>query len=285
VLDAWDAWRTPLPALGFGVAVVGLLGIADPRTALAFTAVRAVALLLAPTAPSTVAPFQPVTTSEMSFTRLVRLQHVARDTRAALTARYPRLPARADVRFQALPRMAEVGLQGPLALRVWYADSTLAWRPFGGLAGFDPNLRYAIAYDTHRRWRPVVLDPLAVSLLGRGIAAMAGQRLGAADSLLAAAQRAQTVRSDELDGAICANRARLAYARADYATADSLNHAFADRVGTVAEFFGLQAASELARGQADLAQRDVASCFALDPANAIGRQVAAALARARPGGK
>jgi hypothetical protein len=284
VLDDWNAWRTPMPGLGFGLAAVGLVGIASPRLALAFAGLRAVALLLAPVAPTTVAPFQPVTTSEMSFTRLVRLQRIAHDTRTTLIASYPRLPAHADVRFQTLPRMAEVGLQGPLALRVWYADSTLSWRSFGGMGGFNPMPRYVIAYDTHRRWKPVVLAPEAVELLGDGLAAMAANRFVPAESMLLAAQRAQPVRSDEFDGSVVANLARIACAEGDVARADSLNQSFLVTVGPVADYYGLQAAIHFMRGDLGQADRDLAACFGREPQNATGLEVQAALVKARAAG-
>jgi len=280
VLDDWNAWRTPMPGLGFGLLALGLVGVASPRLALAFAGLRAVALLLAPAAPTTVAPFQPVTTSEMSFTRLVRLQRIADDTRTTLAANYPRLPAHADVRFQTLPRMAEVGLQGQLAPRVWYADSTLTWRSFGGLGGFDPMPKYVLAYDTHRRWKPVVLAPEAVSLLGRGLAAMAASRLAEADSLLVAAQEAQAVESDEFSGSVVANRARIALAKNDIVHADSLNQVFLVDVGPVADYFGLQAAVHLMRGQRDQAERDLVACFGREPRNATGLAVQAAMGKA-----
>jgi hypothetical protein len=282
VLDDWNAWRTPLPGLGFGLAAVGFLGVAEPSLALAFVALRTVALLLAPPAPMTVAPFQPVTTSEMSFTRLVRLQRIAQDTRRVLVAAYPTLPPHADVRFQTLPRMAEVGLQGPLALRVWYADSTLTWRSFGGAAGLAGPAPYVVSYDTHRRWQPVVLTPAAIDRFARASLAMNAGNTVVADSLFVAAQEAQPVESDEFTGAIAANRARIAFNDRRVAQADSLNQAFLAAVGPVAEFYALQSAIELAFGHYDEARRDAASCDALEPGNATVRAVKAMLAKLPP---
>jgi len=217
------------------------------------------------------------------LTGLQAVQNVV-STRTTLAASYSRLPAHADVRFQTLPRMAEVGLQGPLALRVWYADSTLSWRRFGGMGGFDPMPKYVIAYDTHRRWKPVVLAPDAVSLLGRGLAAVAANQVVSGDSLLLAAQRAQPVQSDEFDGSVAANRARLAFQRNDLATADSLNQVFLVEVGPVADYFGLEAAIDLMRGQRAQAERDLAACLGREPQNATGLAVEATLNQMRGSG-
>jgi hypothetical protein len=275
----WNAWRDSVPGLGFAFAVGGLLAVASPALAVAFASIKLVALLFAaPAAPQPTA-FPAPTTTDMAFVRLARLQHIAEDTREALVARFPTLPESADVHYAALPRMAEVGMQGPRAVRTWYGDSTLTWGTFSSAHGFGGSRTIVVAYDTHRRWAATVIEPAALRTFGDGLDAMKQLRLDTADSLLAASRRAQPRRSDEFEGLILANQARIALSRQNYVLADSLLTGFAAMDGYNADYYGFLAGLLMGRGQLDKADAALRACFQLEPRNKVGAVVQAGLER------
>jgi hypothetical protein len=281
LLPDWNAWRDSVPGLGFGFAVLGFLAVASPRLTLAFVGLKLVALLSAAPATQHPTPFPAVTTTDMSFLRLTRLQRIADDTRRALVERFPTLPAGADLHYASLPRMAEVGLLGPRAVRTWYGDSTLTWGTFTSAHGFAGPKEVVVAYDTQRRWAATVIEPAALRTFGQGIDAMTSMRLDAADSLLPLSRTLQPRRSDEFESLILANQARIALSRQQYPRADSLINGFMVQVGRCADYYALEAGVFMGRGRLELADQALAACFKLEPRNRLGLVVQDGLARVR----
>jgi len=164
LLPDWNAWRASLPLLAIGVGLGGLLAGVDPRLAQVFVTLRLLALLAAPAAPATTQEI-PVTRSDLSFVRLARLQRIVGSTREELLAAHPVLPHGARIRYWTMPGLAEVGFQQQQATQVWYRDSTLTFRGFGGLAGLDDPPEVVLGYNAAESERPaVVMSPEALRL-------------------------------------------------------------------------------------------------------------------------
>jgi hypothetical protein len=150
-----------------------------------------VALLLAQPAPAVVTDRPPPGASSFSFARITRLQRIVESTRRTLLAEVPRLPRQGVVRYGELPRLAEVGFNGANALRAWYQDTTLTWRGFGGQGGVRERTDALLEYEPDRPWPAVLIEPEAFRLYRLAYDAGLAGELAAADSLLAAARRAQ----------------------------------------------------------------------------------------------
>ena len=280
LLPDWNAWRDSVPSLGFGVAAMMLLGLISPWLGGAFAAIRLVALLAAAPAPSMVTAYPPITTSDMSFVRLTRLQRIADATRIALEGDVARLPAHGEVRFISMPRMAEVAFQGPNAIRVWFRDSTLTYSPIGGLAGLQNTAGTVVAYDTgDTSWRAVVLAPKAVTLLGRGIATLNAQRWGEASELLLESRAAQPRYSGVFESMVSANLARAAYFQGQIPRADSLNRVAGRLGGADTNFWALQSAIAFTKGDMLEAEQDALKSLALDSRNELANHVRSAIKR------
>jgi hypothetical protein len=280
LLPDWNAWRDSVPGLGFGVATIMLLSLIAPWLGGAFAALRLVALLCAAPAAGMVSAYPPVTTSDMSFVRLTRLQRIADATRISLQRDAAGLPAHGQVRFISIPRMAEVAFQGPDAIRVWYRDSTLTYAPIGGLAGLTSTAGTVVAYDNgDTAWRVVVLAPRAVDLLGRGIATLNTKRWGEASELLLASRAAQSRYSGVFESMVSANLARAAYYEGQIARADSLNQVAGRLGGADTNFWALQSAIAFTNGNRMEAEQAALKSLALDPRNELANGVRSAMSR------
>jgi len=269
-----------VPRLGFAFLVTGTLALLSSELALAFTVVRLVALLLAASPDPLVNRDAPKTATDMSFIRIARLQRIVNDTRNALEARYPTLERGADIRYWWAPTMAEVGFLGPNAVRVWYADSTVTWRGYGGRPG-AAGVDAVIEYDLHKQWKVVAIEAEALRLMAEGQFALEGGRLDQVDSLIAAGLVAQKTEAPEYEGAGLLMRASGALTRHDVALADSLCERYGALVGPRSRYYGMKAACSMYAGRLDDAARTVQMCLALDPGDEVGVQVRNALTSAR----
>jgi hypothetical protein len=280
LLPDWNSWRGSVPGLGFAFFATGLLALASSEIALGFTAVRLVALLLAASPDPLVNRDAPKTATDMSFIRIARLQHIVGDTHRALVGRHPTLERGADIRYWWAPTMAEVGFLGPDAVRVWYADSTVTWRGYGGRPG-APGVDAVIEYDLHRQWKVVAIEPEALRLMAEGQFALEAGRFDQVDSLIGAGVVAQKTGAPEFEGAGLLIRASAALARHEVTLADSLCERYVALVGPRSRYYGMKAACFLYAGRLDDAAREVHMCLALDPKDEVGTQVMDALSKAR----
>ena len=276
LLPDWNSWRGSVPGLGFAFLVTGTLALLSSELALAFTAVRLVALLLAASPDPLVNRDAPKTATDMSFIRIARLQRIVNDTRRALETRHPTLERGADVRYWWAPTMAEVGFLGPNAVRVWYADSTVTWRGYGGrpgVAGVDA----VIEYDLHRQWKVVAIEPEALRLMADAQAALEAGRLDQVDSLVAAGVAAQKISAPEYEAAGLLMRASSALTKREVALSDSLCEQYVALVGPRSRYYGMKSAGYLLAGRLDDAAREVQLCLGLDATDEVGLRVLNAL--------
>ena len=214
LLPDWNGWHAALPGLGLGFAALGALGSGRTWLAVAIAAVRLVALLALP-GPRDVTGVPPATASLLSFERVTRLQRVVGSTHEALTSRFATLPTGAEVRYWSVPLLSEVGYSEARALRVWYGDSTLHWRKFGGEAGLEQRVDALIDYNLPSASPAVVIEPIAIARMRDASRAMRAGRLAEADSLLLAALEAQPRIALPFEGAVLRVRASIAAARGD----------------------------------------------------------------------
>jgi hypothetical protein len=278
LLPDWESWRTSLAALWLGAAVVCGLALVRGWLAWGWTAVRLAALLLAAPAPGLVAQVAPPATSGISLAHVVRWQRIADSTHRALLARYPTLPRGARIDYWTRLPMSEVALAVPKAFRVWYADSTIRWGWYwqGGVEQQRPGAM--VAYDTDSARPAVVIEPRAVELWDQAEAEMAARNLPRTDSLLAEAYRVQSVRpSGEFASWVLANRARLAYARRDFRTAESFNEESFREAGATPEYLVTGAMLALAKKDRALARDLLARALEIEPTNETGLRVLHAL--------
>ncbi|MBI5709403.1 MAG: hypothetical protein HZC42_03740 [Candidatus Eisenbacteria bacterium] len=270
VFPDWNAWRTSVASLGLAVALAGTLGLVRPWLAGVFTAVRLAALLAAPAAPAVVEMAVPLTTSDFSFVRIVRLQRTVESARRVMLARHPVLPRAAQLRFWQQPRLAEVGFQSLRAARVWYRDSALDWHAFGGKRGLHQRPDALVEFEIRRPWPAVVIEPAALlSYLAASDSMIAGN-LRAADSLMLAAWRVQPGDTLIFHGILALNRARLAWDLRDFARADSLNQWGQRYQGESSGYWAMSARFALLRGDRGAADVAVRRCLTIDPADEDG---------------
>jgi hypothetical protein len=280
----WNAWRGSVPALGLGVALTLVAGAAHPWLAPALLGVRLAALAFAPAAQTLITIRPPVTTSDMSFVRLARLQRIVDRTRVAVTTRFPTLRRGADVRYWAIPRMADVGFQRERAVRVWYGDSTITWRPFGGMSGTADPGDVLIEFEPGHEPLAVVIEPLALAPFRDSFEGFKSGRPAEAESLLVLAAAAQSAEALQFHGAILRNRARVRFNLRDFAGADSLNELSFEKSGPAAGYYSLVAHIALARRDRRRAAEAVRECLALEPNDPDGRALAEALGVGSAGG-
>jgi len=267
ILPDWNAWRTVLPTVGFGFAAIGLVGLASARLAGALFAIHLVALVLAPAAPAVVTARPPDTRSHASFVRLVRIQRTVGSTREALTTRYPTLPSGTVVRYWLIPALTEVGFEGPRAVRVWYADSTLDWQPFDVTRGLRQPPGALVEYNAFEASPATVIERQAVIAFGHALDALQAGDLAAADDLLGQAFASQPVVSEPLFASLAHQRARVALALGDPARADSLNRLDLRWAGESARTFAVEAYVAAARGDRAAADTALRRCLTLEPGN------------------
>ncbi|HYM80342.1 MAG TPA: hypothetical protein VEY91_02900 [Candidatus Limnocylindria bacterium] len=274
LLPDWNAWRASLPALGLGVALTGLMGLASPWLAGAWVVLRLVTLGLTTPAPVTVSGTPPATPSHISFVRLVRLQHAVDGTREALTQRFPSLPRGADVRFWGMPQLCEVGFQGARAVRVWYGDSTITWNKFGGMEGMERTIDALVEFETKGARVAMVVEPRALELLRQGMRSFMAQDLASADSLFDLAGRTQPAGSNQFFGTVAINRSAVAYNRGDFARADSLNRLGAELGNPSPAHHMMVARLAMQAGDRTKAVAAVRSALMLNPNDVEGRRLA-----------
>lgn len=279
LLPDWNAWRASLPLLALGVGLGGLLAGVDARLAYAFVALRFVAMLLAPTATPTTLEF-PITRSDLSFVRLARLQRIVTQTRHELLTTHPVLPSGARVRFWTMPGFAEVGFQQEQAAQVWYHDTTLTFRGFGGLAGLADPPDVVITYDgTATEGAAVTMT--APTLRYYGLAHIAAQRgdAVAVDSLGALTLAAQPRGIRALTGQVQFARASARTMLGDDRGADSLLAITLERMPDHAAAYALAADIALRRGAIRQARALAARSLELDGREELARQVLERIAK------
>ncbi len=264
----WTPRHSALPGLGLGVALVGAIACASPRLALGFTAVRLVALLIAPTAPPVVEATLPARTRPLSFLHVTRMQRTVDSARRTLTAAHPTLPAGAHVGWWALPRHTEIGFVGPAALRTWYGDSTLVWLFWDRFALEHPPLDAVLGFDLGVASPARLMEPAAAAALRRALVIGEAGDLPGADAALVAALAAQRPTIDAFTIEITRLRARLAFEMGVLARADSLNREDLARAGASASYFGLAARIAARTGRPQEARELAGRALALRPGDA-----------------
>ena len=273
LLPDWNAWRASLPLLMIAIGLGGLIASVDTRLAEAFVALRLVALLLAPTAPSSTQEV-PLTRSDLSFIRLARLQELVASTRHELLAAHPSLPAGAHIAYWTMPGLAEVGFQAEKAAQVWYHDPALRFTGFGGLAGFTELPDALIGLDGTEPDHPaVVITPRALQLFARGYTAARNNNAVAVDSLLALALLAQPREVRAFNGQMLFTRANARAALGDDHVADSLLTLVIQRLPDHPGAYSLAAVLAARRGATDEARRLATRALELDPNDAQASQM------------
>jgi hypothetical protein len=284
LLPDWNAWRVPLAGLWLGVALCGALGLVRPWLAVAFAAVRLAALLLAPAAPAVVTEVVPATTSTVSYARLTRLQRIAVSTRRALTAARPALPRGATVAYWSRLPIMEVALAPPKAFRVWYGDSTLAWRWYWDPDGATPADQVLI-YDPEVASPAAVLEPEALRRAKEAGRRLAAGDLPGADSLFADAYRAQEARpTGKFTAWISDQRARIAYDLGAFDIAGRMNEMSRRSGGATADYLAMLALLAVEERQWALAQVAARRALVLEPANPEALRALELLRERAPGG-
>jgi hypothetical protein len=268
VLPDWNGWRTIVPAAGLGVALMAWLGTISVPLAASVFALRLAALAFAPPAPAVVEARPPASVSQSSFPRLARMRRTVESTRAALTTRFPSLPHGSTVRYWLIPALTEIGFQGPRALRVWYADSTLSWEPFMGAPGLRQRTDALIEYNASEPLPATVIEPAAIALFAGALDAMAAADLPRADSLLAACFRAQPIVSEPFFASLAYNQARVAIARGQPVRAESLAQLDRKWAGESARYHAVRARIAAARGEREAAGKELERALTLDASNA-----------------
>jgi len=261
----WNSWRTTIASGGLAFALVGGLALASPTLAGTLVVLRLVALLVSSPAPRIVTSLPPATASSLSFERIVRLQRVVESTRRVLRARHPTLPRHATVRYWNLGQLAEVGFNGSSALRVWYGDSTLVWRPFRGYGPRDPAVEAAVEFELGSPWPALVVERRAFALFMQATARAYAQDCRGADSLFRLAGEAQPGDRLYFDGLIAINRADAAWNCQRYAEAESLTLKGGRLAGVSVNYYVLVAEIALVHHNTALAADAVRRCLALDP--------------------
>jgi hypothetical protein len=276
--DLWTPRHSCLPGLGLGLFLVGGLAVASPRLAVAFTAIRLVALLLAPTVPDVVEKQAPATVRPLSFLHLARMQRTADGARRALVAAHPTLPRGSTVGYWSLPLGSEIAFAGPLAVRTWYADSTIQWR-FWERYDLDsgPAYQAVLGFNVGVRSPAVLMRPEAIAPFARARRIGARGDLAGADAALGRALEEQQPPVDAFAVEIVRLRARLAFRLGETARADSLNAIDRLLAGETASYWGMGALIALAGGDAAGARERARRCLELRPDDAEGLEVRAAL--------
>ncbi len=282
LLPDWNAWRATLPLLAIAVGLGGLLAGVDARLAQLFVTLRLIALLVAPTAPTTTQEV-PLTRSDLSFVRLARLQQLVTSTRRELLTAHPQLPAGAHIAYWTMPGFAEVGFQGEKAAQVWYDDPALRFTGFGGLAGLEQLPDAVIGLDGTEPNRPaVVITPRALQLFAEGYAAARNNDAATMDSLLALALAAQPREVRAFNGQMLFTRASALLALEDDRGADSLLALAMVRLPDYAGAYSLAAVLAMRRGATDEARRFAARALELDLSEAQTQPVLRELSTTSP---
>jgi tetratricopeptide (TPR) repeat protein len=127
VYPIWSPQRAVYGGIGAGVALAAALGAAHPALLAALVAIRLALFALAPGPPARISNLPPETGAFVDFERLIRVQKMVAETRAALAARCPTLPPGSRVGLFNPPIMTSYAFGGSRALQTWYRDTTLRW--------------------------------------------------------------------------------------------------------------------------------------------------------------
>jgi tetratricopeptide (TPR) repeat protein len=182
--------------------------------------------------------------------------------------RFPSLPHGSTVRYWLIPALTEVGFQGPRALRVWYADSTLAWEPFMGASSMNARTDVLVEFDAQESRPATVIEPEAFALFAEALDAVAADELSSADSLLAACFRAQPIVSEPFFSSLAYTQARVALALGEPARAESLALLDLKWEGESARYHAVRARIAAARGERGAAGKELERALTLEPRNA-----------------
>ncbi|MEP7028701.1 MAG: hypothetical protein ABI960_08905 [Candidatus Eisenbacteria bacterium] len=262
----WTPRHTSLPALGLGLAVCGLLACAAPRLALAFTAVRLAALLLAPTAPLLVSERMSAQASPMSFLHLARMQRTVDSARRVLTAAHPTLPGGTQVHYWSLPRETQVAFAGSRAVEVWYADSTLRWTFWQReRMNVDVSRDPILGFNVRVPDPAVLMRPIAVRHYQDAVRSWASGDLWPAQQRFFEALHEQRPPVHNFTNETVRLMARIAYARGSFERADSLNHVDYEMSGETPTYFGMAALLAAAAGDSARAVQAAERCLRLRP--------------------
>lgn len=276
LLPDWNSWRTLVPSLGLGFALIGGLAMIDARLVAGLVAIRTAGLLLALPASTLVGTFPPATGSEFSFRRIVRLERVVESTRLALTARYPVLPRAAQLRHWLIPARTVIAFDSSWAVRLWYSDASASWSAFAGVdpEGSSPPPDALVQYNVPARSPAIVIEPEALRLWTLSLGAFDADQLDRADSLLVATQRAQKSAALPLYALIALTQARVAFERGQFARADSFNRLDFQYGGESAPVWAMEAQLALGRGDMGRAHYALSRSLDLDSHNAEAHYLA-----------
>lgn len=160
VYPIWSPQRVVYGGIGAGVALAATLGAAHPALPAALVAIRLALFVLAPAPPSRVTNLPPERGAFVDFERLTRVQRLAAETRAALTARYRTLPHGARVGFFSPPIMTTYAFGESRALQVWYRDTTLRWLRYDEMVRHpEQELAAVVTFQPDADPQVLLLDP------------------------------------------------------------------------------------------------------------------------------
>jgi hypothetical protein len=273
----WNAWRAFFPVVGLGIGLTLALARHGALWGAGPVALQLVALTCAEPAgsPTILSPF---TASEVSYRRLVRMQHVVDPTRRLVEREAGKLPPGAAIRFWDLPRGTLVGFEGELAPRVWLRDRTATFQGFDPPT--DPRLlpHLVIAYNAGVARPPVVITRGALETIAHALAIVETDP-ARSDSLNAAAILAQSPPAAPLT--IAATRARVVIALNEDRVADARR--LADQAaaieGPTPNTLAFDGAVAISEGRMAEAERLLRQALHLDPRNSIAAQGMANLKR------
>ena len=276
----WTPRHSSVPSLGLGLLLCGLLACAAPRLALAFTAVRLVALLLAPTAAPALSPRLESRIAPMSFLHVARLQRTADSARRALLAGHPGAPKGERVGYWSLPRETQIAFAGAKALRVWYRDPRLEWSFWERFTpGQDRSGEPILGFNVATGEPAVLMSPRAVRRYQDGIDAWTGGALAQAEQAFAEAIALQRPEIHNFTNETVRLMARLAYAQGRFGQADSLNRIDYRMSGPSPTYFGMEAMLAITAGDSARAAQAAERGIALRPGDEEATAVLKALGR------
>lgn len=209
VYPIWSPQRVVYGGIGAGVALAAVLGAAHPALLASLVVIRLVLFALAPGAPARISNLPPESGAFVDFERLIRVQRMAAETRAALTARYPTLPPAARVGFFNPPIMASYAFGESRALQTWYRDTTLRWVRYDEMYR-RPRMPLAavVTYQADGNPQVRLIDPVSFGhYLFAGLRVQQNDWQAALDELALADSTAGPGRTPQYQGVIAGRRA------------------------------------------------------------------------------
>lgn len=278
LLPDWNAWRAFVPAIALVFAVTLVTARAHLALGLALVAVRLAALAFAaPASHPTGDP--PPAVSDLSFTRLARMQQVVAASGAIVRAAPPGPGGR--VAFLGLPELTLNGFGRDLAAQVWTRDTAMRFVPYAEGAEAREGADLVLSYDT-RPGRPVaaVLSPEARRWWRLAGEATDRRAAGEAREYYLRALAAQRPESPSLTANALQNLALQELQRGGFEAADSLNRAAYAARGATPEWLAIDALLALVRGEPGRARALTRAALRLSPENVLARAAAAEVERA-----